>query len=204
MSTPAAIQSMNPPPVMPAARTAHFPNPPRVRYSLRDNEPGCVDRNVEKTYSRSMTAAGVLLFMAANAAFFGMVTSGPGDALSAKEQSYAVMPLVGAMLVSAAICLIHNVQEGKRIIAGRVIFALIGGFCGPWLIEFMYPPVVDKISDFRPQFLMGACFGWMGYIFSRAFVEKFFLRAKPIADSTVGRLERKYVPRRTSTEKLEP
>lgn len=153
-----------------------------------------------------MTAAGILLFIAGAGAVFAQINMpAPVDAQTAKEQAFAIFPIFGAVLVSAGICLLHNVREGKSVIAGRVIFALLGGVVGPWLTEFFYPAIIDKVTDIRLQLLLGIIFGGMGYIFSRTFVERFFKIAPSVADGTVSHLSRRYVPgQQQPTDRLDP
>lgn len=153
-----------------------------------------------------MTAAGILLFIVGAGAVFAQVNMPvPVDPQEAKQQAFAVFPIFGAVLVSAGICLLHNVREGKEKIAGRVIFALLAGVVGPFIAEFCYPPIVNKVADIRLQLGLGVVFGTAGYIFSRAVIEKLFRIAPSVADASVNHLARRYVPQEhAQTEKLEP
>lgn len=151
-----------------------------------------------------MTAAGILFFIAGAAGVFAQLNLPvPADIQEAKQQAFQVFPIFGAVLVSAGICLLHNVREGKEKIAGRVIFALLAGVVGPFVAEFCYPPIIDKVSDIRLQLGLGVIFGGIGYIFSMTFVEKFFKVAPAVADGTVNHLARTYGNVPKQTEKLE-
>jgi hypothetical protein len=182
-----------------------------ARYSLQpipedeQVQQECPTTVTSKTISLSMTAAGILLFIAGAGAVFAQINlPAPVDAQTAKQQAFAVFPIFGAVLVSAGICLLHNVREGKSVIAGRVIFALLAGVVGPWITEAWYPAIINKVSDIRLQLLLGMLFGGSGYIFSRTFVEKFFKIAPSVADGTVNHLARRYTPVPQPTEKLDP
>src|SRR5688500_14009632 len=173
---------------MPAARVTTFPNPPRTRFSFKERVLGCVDRKPTKlpTHSRSMTACGIFLATAAITLF---LTGAPmrsqtetlekatqiGTKQALESWSFDIFPLAGAMLAAAGICLLHNVSEGKGKIAGRVIFALVGGFVAPWVVSML--PLTWRIEDPRGQLLIGVAFGSLGYIFSRYVVESIFKRA---------------------------
>jgi hypothetical protein len=147
------------------------------------------------TYSRSMSAAGILFFLtAAGSTFATMRYFAVMDPAEAKEQAFSIYALFGAVLAAAGICLLHNVSEGKSKIAGRVIFCLVGGVVGPFFLEWLYPPITQKVSDLRLQLAMGVSFGSLGYIFSRAFVERIFKEAPRVADRHVGDLARKFTP----------
>lgn len=142
-------------------------------------------------YSRSMTAAGILLACSAVVVFLGaspmsshVPTINQVETTEAIQKwSFDIFPLAGAILSAAGICLLHNVGEEKGKIAGRVIFALIGGFVSPWLVEML--PLTWKISDPRGQLLIGVAAGAIGYIFSRYFVEVVFKRAFGISEKVV-------------------
>lgn len=200
MSTPAAIQSMMPAEPMPRA-SAHFPDP---HFSIKEDDSDCVNRNTDKTYSRSMTASGILLATAAITLFVAgsPVASQPetiqeatkaGTKAAIQVWAFDIFPLAGAMMAAAGICLLHNVGEGKGKIAGRVIFSLVGGFVAPWVVAML--PLTWQINDPRGQLLIGVIFGSIGYIFSRYVVEVVFRRAlgvtEKVADYGEKRLEKK-------------
>lgn len=174
--------------------------PGRLKHKLQ--APICDQK--PQTHSQSMTAAGILFFIAGAAGVFAQLNLPvPADIQEAKQQAFQVFPIFGAVLVSAGICLLHNVREGKEKIAGRVIFALLAGVVGPFVAEFCYPPIIDKVSDIRLQLGLGVIFGGIGYIFSMTFVEKFFKVAPAVADGTVNHLARTYGNVPKQTEKLE-
>lgn len=147
-----------------------------------------------------MTAAGILI---ATAALTMVLAGSPAGSVTPegaaqvteatakaiKQWSFEIMPLAGSLLASAGICLLHNVQEGKGKIAGRVIFALIGGFVVPWAVELL--PITWKINDPRAQLLLGVIAGSCGYIFSRYVVEVVFKKAPAISERMVDHAERK-------------
>lgn len=146
------------------------------------------------TYSRSMTAAGILLACSAITLFIAgsPISSQPealqeatkaGTKAALQSWSFDIFPMAGAMLAAAGICLLHNVGEGKGKIAGRVVFALIGGFVAPWFVEML--PLTWKIADPRGQLVIGVAAGSVGYIFSRYVVEIVFKRAFGISEKVV-------------------
>lgn len=92
-------------------------------------------------------------------------------------------------MAAAGICLLHNEKEGVNRIAGRVIFALLGGFVAPWLVDIL--PLEWKIIDPRGQLLVGVAAGSVGYIFSKYFVEIVFKRAFGISEKIVDAGERR-------------
>lgn len=166
----------------------------QTRFSLKENEKPCVETNVEKTptYSRSMTAAGILFLTAGLAAFLATPNNPPVSQAAAetiKQWSLDSYSMVGAILSAAGVCLLHNTQEGKRIIAGRVIFTLLAGFIGPWLVEIL--PFTWKLTHPKAQVLIGSIFGLIGYVFSRYFVEIIFKRAFGISQKVVDYGEKK-------------
>lgn len=157
-------------------------------------ETRCFEGNVEKnsTYSRSMTAAGVLFLTAGLATILATPNNPPVSSAAAetiKQWSLDSYSMVGAILSAAGVCLLHNTREGKRIIAGRVIFTLLAGFIGPWLVEIL--PFTWKLSHPKAQVLVGSVFGCIGYIFSRYFVEIIFKRAFGISEKVVDYSEKK-------------
>lgn len=198
MNHPDAIHSMTPQPTMPRALSL-FPSNPH--FSLKDRDNHCVEDNVEKTHthSRSMTAAGILIACSALTMFLAGApgASQPetirqatkeGTKQAIQSWGFDVFPLAGAMLAAAGICLLHNVGEGKGKIAGRVVFALIGGFVAPWFVEML--PLTWKIADPRGQLVIGVAAGSVGYIFSRYVVEIVFNRAFGISEKIVDAGER--------------
>lgn len=148
-----------------------------------------------------MTAAGILLACSAVVLFLGGTPLASNPATTVQEAtkigtkeaiinwSFDIFPLAGAMLASAGICLLHNVGEGKGKIAGRVIFALIGGFVAPWVVGML--PLTWQINDPRGQLLIGVAFGAIGYIFSRYVVEVVFRRAPHVTERVADYGEKK-------------
>lgn len=139
-----------------------------------------------------MTAAGILFLTAGVAAFLATPTQppiSPAAADTIKQWSLDSYSMVGALLSAAGVCLLHNTQEGKRIIAGRVIFTLLAGFIGPWLVEIL--PLTWKLSHPKAQVLIGSIFGLIGYVFSRYVVEVLFSRAFGVTNKLADYGERK-------------
>lgn len=150
---------------------------------------GCVrffSDSSNRTHSRSMTAAGLLFLTAGLAAFLATPNDpplSPAAAETIKQWSLDSYSMVGAILSAAGVCLLHNTREGKRIIAGRVIFTLLAGFIGPWLVDLL--PFTWKLTHPKAQVLVGSIFGCIGYIFSRYIVEIVFKRAFGISEKVV-------------------
>lgn len=189
-------------PVIPADFQQSMPER-RVDYPGRLGRPKAPVFEKPHTYSQNMTAAGILLASTAMVLFLAgsPVASSPEVATTIQEASkegtkdaivswsFDIFPLAGAMLSAAGICLLHNDREDKSRIAGRVIFALIGGFVAPWVVEML--PLTWRIDDPRGQLLIGVAFGSMGYIFSRYVVEAVFKRAPAVAGKVVDAGERR-------------
>jgi hypothetical protein len=142
-----------------------------------------------------MTASGIILAATALVLFVAGSPAGSQPVSAIQEAtkegtkdaivswSFDIFPLAGAMLAAAGICLLHNVGEGTGRIAGRVVFALIGGFVAPWVVDLL--PITWKIEDPRGQLLVGVLAGSIGYIFSRYIVEAFFKRAPAMSEKVV-------------------
>jgi hypothetical protein len=169
------------------------------RLTRKFRAPIC-DEKPQTTYSRSMSAAGILFACSAVILFISgspMASQAPsvqeavnvGTKQAIQNWSFDIFPLAGAMLSAAGICLLHNVSEGKGKIAGRVIFALIGGFVAPWVISML--PLTWHIDDPRGQLLIGVVFGSSGYVFSRYVVEVAFRRALGVTERVADYGEKK-------------
>lgn len=185
-------------PVIPADLEEGTTSPVRIRFSARDEEKDCVEGNTKKkcTYSRSMTAAG--LFFMASALCLVFTTNQAASAIPTTAETVQwindMYSLVGAIVVAGCICLLHDKEEGKRIMAGRAGMAIFMGFVGPWFVSWL--PSEWSISNYKGLVMIGGFFGGVGYVLSRTVVERLFTRAPKISEKLVqygeDRLEKKF------------
>lgn len=125
-------------------------------------------------------SAAALFFFAGSLSALMASTASPDPAYQ-----WAIMPLVGAMLAAAAACLLNKRMESRKIIFGRVIFALMFGLGVPRVAGKLHPWVENISLD--PYILAGFAFtsGMVGFIISVSLVERMYKVAPSVADDIV-------------------
>lgn len=108
-----------------------------------------------------------------------------------QKMSKDLFPLIGAAFACCGVFALYDRRrETPYHVVGRVIFGGMMGFITPWVLSLI-PITFLHIEDYRGLVAVGFCGAIIGFVLSRATVEKLFTRAGSISDKIVDYGEKK-------------
>jgi len=103
----------------------------------------------------------------------------------AEALRWSLLPLMGALIASATAFLLNRDREVGRIVAGRTIFALVGGVSVPKFASLIHPSLADVITDPLILVLFGIMAALPCYFLAKPIIERLGKQAPSTADDLI-------------------
>lgn len=117
-----------------------------------------------------------------------MMVSERASAEQAAELQLFLLPLIGAMVMTAGAWLLNPQEEARRQTLGRCVVALFTGTMGPQAVVLFRPSLADLAVKPVFLFLVGGLLSMLAYVLAKPFFAQLYQRADKVAEKGADRI----------------
>ncbi len=137
----------------------------------------------------SIALSGILL------ATMDPTLSTPDMIEAAIETRLLLVPLMGGIFTMGGAVFLNPTVETIQVKIGRAFIGLFACIVAPQFMSLWHPALKDIALKPIMLLLTGGVAAFLGFIFSRPFVQGLYDRSRRISDEALNKAEKKYLPK---------